>query len=126
MPAPRASLPILAALALACLAPTSCSTAEPPAFSADSALVHVGKQLSFGPRVPGTAARDSAAAYIARTLERCAPEGLASLEIDDPHSDGRIRMMNLIAASTRAKEAAHARIALHSPRGDQGSRSRVT
>ena len=37
-----------------------------PSFSADSAMAYVAAQCAFGPRVPGTAAHDSCADWIAR------------------------------------------------------------
>ena len=62
---------VVSLLAFAVVAAFSCQrTGEPSPFSADSAMVHIEKQLSFGPRVPGSAARDEAARYIARSLER--------------------------------------------------------
>lgn len=77
----------------------ACNTAEAPAFSADHAVVHIEKQLAFGSRVPGTAARDSAASYIARTLERHgAKVTVQPFEIDDPYSTRRIRMVNVIGS----------------------------
>ena len=76
-----------------------CGAQEPPAFSADSALVHVDRQLAFGPRVPGSEARDRAARYIARTLERAgAAVRVQSFEIDDPYAPRRLRIINLIGS----------------------------
>jgi glutaminyl-peptide cyclotransferase len=77
----------------------SCRGAESAAFSADGALVHVAKQVSFGPRVAGTAARDSAASYIAHTLERYgARVTVQPFEMDDPYTTGRIRLVNVIGS----------------------------
>ena len=42
---------------------------ETPAFNADSAYAYVEKQVSFGPRVPGTAAQKTAAAWMKQKLE---------------------------------------------------------
>lgn len=39
------------------------------AFNADSAYRYVGEQVAFGPRVPGTAAHDSCAAYLIRKFK---------------------------------------------------------
>jgi hypothetical protein len=98
MPSPRPSLPVFV-VALLVLAAGACNTAEPPAFSADAAVVHIEKQLSFGPRVAGTAARDSAASYIAHTLERHgAKVTVQPFEIDDPYSTRRIRIVNVIGS----------------------------
>jgi glutaminyl-peptide cyclotransferase len=86
-------------LALAAVAGPGCNPGEPPAFSADSAVVHIGRQLAFGPRVPGTAARDSAADYIARTLKRYgASVTVQPFEVDNPYGAGRIRMLNVIGS----------------------------
>ena len=95
------SLPRLIAslLAMVALGAPGCSPAGPPAFSADSAMVHIETQLSYGPRVAGTAARDSAASYIARTLERCgARVTVQPFEVDDPYASRRIRMLNVIGS----------------------------
>jgi len=81
------------------LAGPGCVEKQPPVFSADSAMVHVQRQLAFGPRVPGTEARDRATRYIARTLERYhARVSIQSFEVDDPYSSGRIRMFNVIGS----------------------------
>jgi hypothetical protein len=104
MPKKPVSLPSRAVyLAGLCLAAApyaaGCHRAAAPAFSADSALVHVERQLSFGPRVPGTAARDSTARYIARTLERYgARVTVQPFEVNDPYASRRLRMMNVIGS----------------------------
>jgi glutaminyl-peptide cyclotransferase len=96
MPSPRSSLLLLV---LAVGIALACNSTEPPVFSADNALVHIEKQLSFGPRVPGSAARDSAAAYIAHTLERCgARVTVQPFEVADPYAPRRIRMVNVIGS----------------------------
>jgi hypothetical protein len=102
---------VVAALALA---GAGCGdAAEPPAFSADSVMVHVGRQLSFGPRVPGSAARDSAAVYLAGVLRRAgATVSVQSFEIDDPYSERPLRLFNLTGSfapgkSPRVLLAAH-------------------
>jgi hypothetical protein len=41
-----------------------------PVFNADSAYVYTEKQVSFGPRVPGTVAHDSCGNYLANKLRR--------------------------------------------------------
>jgi glutaminyl-peptide cyclotransferase len=81
------------------LSGTGCTQGEAPVFSVDSAVVHIDRQLSFGPRVAGTAARDSAASYIARTLEHYgARVTVQPFEVKDPYSDRSIRMMNVIGS----------------------------
>ena len=96
MRSPRSSLFLLVLASVIALA---CNATEPPLFSADNALAHIEKQVSFGPRVPGSAARDSAAAYIAHTLERCgARVTVQPFEVDDPYAERRIRMVNVIGS----------------------------
>jgi hypothetical protein len=101
------------AIAALLLLSASCGSAQPPVFSAERALAHVDRQLSFGPRVPGTAARDSAASYIARTLEsHGARVTVQPFEARDPYSNRTIRMMNVIGsfhpeAKRRLMLAAH-------------------
>lgn len=76
-----------------------CGASEPPAFSADSVMVHVGHQLALGPRVPGTAARDSAAVYLAGRLRRAgAKVSVQSFEIDDPYTGRRLRLFNVVGS----------------------------
>ncbi len=84
---------VLAAMAV------GCGASEPPAGSVDSALVHVDRQLAFGPRVPGTPSRDAAARYLARTLERYgARVSLQSFEVDDPYASRRLRLINIVGS----------------------------
>lgn len=60
---------------------------------------HVETQCGFGPRVPGTAARDSAAAYIARTLESLgATVSVQTFEIKDPYGEGQLRLLNVMGS----------------------------
>jgi hypothetical protein len=76
-----------------------CGAGQPPAGSIDSAMVHVERQLAFGPRVPGTPARDAAARYLARTLERYgARVSLQSFEVEDPYAPRRLRMINVVGS----------------------------
>lgn len=85
--------------AVAVLLLPGCNPGEPPAFSVDSAVVHIDRQLVLGPRVPGSAARDSAAAYIARTLRRYGAQvTVQPFQIKDPYGDRTIRMMNIIGS----------------------------
>jgi glutaminyl-peptide cyclotransferase len=73
--------------------------APPPAFDAANVLVHVERQCALGPRVPGTAARDSAAAYIARSAAACGAKVTAqTISLDDPYGTGRLRLVNLVAS----------------------------
>lgn len=78
---------------------SGCGAGEPPAASIDSVMVHVERQLALGPRVPGSTARDQAARYLARTLERYgARVSLQSFEVDDPYASGRLRLINIVAS----------------------------
>ena len=99
-PARGAAIVALAGLFVAgALLGSGCADKQPPLFSADSAMVHVERQLAFGPRVPGSEARDNATRYIAHTLERCgARVSIQSFDVDDPYSTGRIHLMNVIGS----------------------------
>ncbi len=71
----------------------------PPVGSIDSAMVHVERQVSYGPRVPGSTARDNAARYLAHTLERYgARVSLQSFDVDDPYSDRSLRLINIVGS----------------------------
>ncbi len=92
------ALPTAGLLAAGLLA-GGCAAKEVPAFSADSALVHVEHQVALGPRVPGSPARDAAARYLARTLERHgASVSLQAFEVDDPYRPGRLRLINIMGS----------------------------
>jgi hypothetical protein len=103
------------AVAWAACAGAACGRAEPPppTFEAARVLVHVDRQCALGPRVPGTAARDSAAAYIARAAAACgATVSAQAFELDDPYGAGKLRLVNLVASfavqrETRVMLAAH-------------------
>ncbi len=89
------------ALGAACslLSAAGCNHAETPVFAVDSAIVHIDRQLALGPRVAGSSARDSAAAYIAHTLERYgAHVTVQPFEVKDPYGERTIRMMNVIGS----------------------------
>jgi hypothetical protein len=87
-------------LAAACVLSTpGCNRAETPVFSVDSTVVHIDRQLAFGPRVAGSAARDSCARYIANTLKRYgARVTVQPFEVKDPYGDRTIRMMNIVGS----------------------------
>lgn len=82
------------------LAASGCNAGDPPAFSADNVMSNVEKQLAFGPRVPGSAARDSTASFIAHTLEKCgARVTVQPFEVTDPYTPGRrMRLLNVIGS----------------------------
>ncbi len=76
-----------------------CGASEPPAFQPDSAFANVERQLAFGPRTPGSAARDNAARLIAHTLERDgARVSVQSFDVTDPYRAGKLRLMNIIGS----------------------------
>lgn len=77
----------------------ACNRGETPVFAVDSAVVHIDRQLALGPRVAGSAARDSCARYIARTLERYGAEvRVQPFDVKDPYGERTIRMMNVIGS----------------------------
>jgi Zn-dependent M28 family amino/carboxypeptidase len=85
---------VVAALLLPLL---SCGGAQPK-FDADRAWAHLVKQVDYGPRVPGSAARDSVAHYLTRTLVVCGGEvSTQRFEVADPYADRVIPMINVIA-----------------------------
>ena len=86
------------AVAAAVLA-AGCGADSAPVGSIDSAMVHVERQVSYGPRLPGSPARDHAARYLARTLERYgARVTLQSFAVDDPYSDKPLHLINIVAS----------------------------
>jgi hypothetical protein len=105
--------PLVVATLAGVAAAWGCGQPKTPVFSADSAMVHVERQVALGPRVPGTEARDRAARYIARTLERRgARVQVQSFEIDDPYSDRPLRLVNVIG-SFAAAESRRVMLASH-------------
>jgi glutaminyl-peptide cyclotransferase len=82
-----------------------CTSPEPPAFDAARVIAHVEKQCSYGPRLPNSAARDSAAAYIARALEGYgATVSLQSFRVPDPYGGQPLRLINVIASFDPERE----------------------
>jgi hypothetical protein len=101
--------PLIVLLCAAALA-LGCGEREPkpPPFEAARVIAHVEAQCGFGPRVPGSAARDSAAAYVAHTLEALGAEvTVQPVRLPDPYRDGTLRLLNIVArfAPDRAKRA---------------------
>jgi len=81
---------------LALLPLLSCGRSQPE-FDTERAWTHLVKQVDFGPRVPGSAARDSAAYYLTRTLVECGAEVSAQrFEINDPYAERVIQLINVI------------------------------
>ena len=89
---------IVAVVVLAAMV-SGCGASEAPAASIDSVMVHVERQVGFGPRVPGSAAHDRAVRYLARTLERYgARVSLQSFEVDDPYGPKPLRLINIVGS----------------------------
>lgn len=81
------------------LAALSCAQEGRPAFDANRVINHVDVQCAFGPRLPGSAARDSVATYIARTARTSgATVSVQSFEITDPYAPRPLRLINIIAS----------------------------
>ncbi len=96
------------ALVLAC----SASAPPIPKFDATRAVVAARRQCAWGPRVPGTPARDSVAAWIVRTLERCgARVDTQRVVLRDPWADTMLTLVNVTGRfgpdSPRLMLAAH-------------------
>jgi len=81
------------------LAVIACNRSSHPVFDADRAWSHLTAQVSYGPRVPGSAARDSVSFYLTRTLVPSGAEiSTQHFEVKDPYSDRVIPMRNVIAS----------------------------
>lgn len=80
------------------------------AFSGDSAMAAAAAQVAFGPRVPGTAAHDSCAAWLAGRLAACGADTVEVLESTATAWNGdRLPVRNILA---RFDTAATARLLL--------------
>jgi Zn-dependent M28 family amino/carboxypeptidase len=91
----RRSVAVLCAAVF--LLPLACGKSR-PVFDADRAWDHLVAQVDYGPRVPGSAARDSVAHYLTRTLVRYGGEvSTQRFEVKDPYADRVIPMVNVIA-----------------------------
>jgi hypothetical protein len=85
---------VFAVLVLFALA---CGRTEPPDFDADRAWAHLVKQCDYGPRVPGSPARDSVTFYLTRTMVGYGAEvSTQRFEVKDPYADRIIPMANVI------------------------------
>jgi glutaminyl-peptide cyclotransferase len=84
-------------LAASLLPGLSCDRSH-PGFDAGRAWTHLVEQVRFGPRVPGSAARDSVAVYITRILGAHGGDVSAQrFEFQDPYSERTIPLINVIA-----------------------------
>jgi hypothetical protein len=80
------------------LIPLACG-GKKPVFDAELAWTHLVAQCDYGPRVPGTAARDSVTFYITRTLARYGAEiSTQRFTIGNPYGEGQIEMVNVFAS----------------------------
>jgi Zn-dependent M28 family amino/carboxypeptidase len=88
---------IVMAGAVSSILPVSCDRSQ-PTFDSDRAWAHLVKQVDYGPRVPGSAARDSVAHYLTRTLVGYGGEvSTQRFDVNDPYADRIIPMINVIA-----------------------------
>lgn len=90
----------LSGACIACVLTIMCSCADsaPQEFDADRAWRHILTQCGYGPRTPGSAARDSVAAYISKTLEGWGAEvSMQRFGVEDPYADRTIELVNVIA-----------------------------
>jgi len=87
------------------VAAAGCARVEPPAFTGEAAWRYLVRQCEYGPRVPGTAARDSVTMFIADHLRRCGAEvSLQRFEVADPYSDRSLELINVIGVFSPSKE----------------------
>lgn len=77
---------------------------QSPVFSADSAYFFIEKQVSFGPRVPGTPQHTACGDYLVETLSRFGAE-VTEQKADITHYDGRnLPLRNIIGSYFPEKE----------------------
>jgi glutaminyl-peptide cyclotransferase len=80
------------------LALQSCGDRPHPSFDSQRAWAHLVKQVEYGPRLPGSAARDSVTYYLTRTLVGAGGEVSAQrFDVKDPYADRVIPLVNVIA-----------------------------
>ncbi len=79
--------------------PTACGETQTPQFDNNRAWAHLVKQCDFGPRLPGSPARDSTTFYLTRTLVGYGAEvSTQRFDINDPYADRFIPMVNVFAS----------------------------
>jgi Zn-dependent M28 family amino/carboxypeptidase len=69
-----------------------------PAFNADSAYAYVDKQVSFGPRVPGTAAHSACASWLESTMKRFADTVIVQPFRERAYNGKVLRGKNIISS----------------------------
>lgn len=76
----------------------ACGGESPPPFDVEAAWAHLLKQCGYGPRVPGSPARDSVSVYVSRVLSGYGAEvSLQRFAVEDPYGDRTIPLVNIIA-----------------------------
>ncbi len=72
---------------------------EAPVFNADNAYAHIEKQLSFGPRVPGTNGQKQCAAYLQSEIEKhCDTVYVQKAKVTQPISEKNYPCINIIGS----------------------------
>ena len=72
---------------------------EAPTFKADNAYAHIEKQLSFGPRVPGTAGQKKCAVFIEEEISKyCDTVYVQETTVKQPISDKKYPCINIIGS----------------------------
>ena len=95
---------------------TSCSkksaVVDRPAFSADSAYVYIEKQMSFGPRVPNSAAHMQCAVWLIEQLRACGAEVELQKGKMPDYRDNPQQIYNIIGHFSTPETKSRARILL--------------
>lgn len=72
---------------------------ESPSFNAENAYAHIEKQLSFGPRVPGTPAQQKCADFIEAEINKyCDTVYVQKTTVTQPISDNQYPCINIIGS----------------------------
>ena len=109
----RYSIVLLAAVLMAsCGGKKPQSAGQRPAFSSDSAYAYIEKQMSFGPRVPNSAAHMQCAVWLIEQLRECGAEvELQKGQMPDYKGDNQ-QIYNIIGHFYTLQNATRARILL--------------
>ena len=109
----RYSIVLLAAVLMAsCGGKKPQSAGQRPAFSSDSAYAYIEKQMSFGPRVPNSAAHMQCAVWLIEQLRECGAEvELQKGQMPDYKGDNQ-QIYNIIGHFYTPQNATRARILL--------------
>lgn len=72
---------------------------ETPVFDAANAYAHIEKQLSFGPRVPGTAAQNNCAAYLEEEITKyCDTVYVQKTTVTQPSTNTKYPCINIVGS----------------------------